>query len=103
MFIVKAEVIEAAGSRSYQIYETEAVRVASSTMHSATSASHVPAPIDPDFEVELMDLDGRVKRTLYVGYGIDHYRAVYIMNANGKTVDSVYPHPANVPIQQAAI
>lgn len=100
MFIVKAEVIQAAGTRSYQIYEAEAVRVAPSTMCSATSASHVPAPIDPDMDVELTDIDGRVKRTLYVGSGIDHYCAAYIMNAQGKTVDTVYPHPANAPAQQ---
>jgi hypothetical protein len=60
---------------------------------SMAQQSHGPSP---EIEVELTDVDGRPHRTLYVGMGLDHYCAVYIMNAQGKTVDSVYPGPRSV-------
>lgn len=86
MFIIKAEVRQDTGPSSYQLYATEAVNV----RPSRTAQSHGPSP---ELEVEMTDIDGRTRRTLYVGYGLDHYCAVYIMNAQGKTVDTVYPGP----------
>lgn len=89
MFIVKAEVRTQTGPNSYQLYATEAVRVG------PTRSAQAPGP-SPEIDVELTDVDGQVRRTLYVGPGIDHYCAVYIMNAQGKTVDSVYPGPRSI-------
>jgi hypothetical protein len=89
VFIVKAEVRTETGPTTYQLYATEAVRVAASR----SAQSHGPSP---EIEVQLTDIDGRVRRTLDVGQGIDHYCAVYIMNAQGKTVDSVYPGPRSI-------
>lgn len=89
MFIVKAEVRSEVGPATYQLYTSEAVRVT----RSRSAQSHGPSP---EIDVELTDIDGRVKRTLEVGQGMDHYCAVYIMNAQGKTVDSVYPGPRSI-------
>lgn len=89
MFIVKAEVRTQTGPNTYQLYATEAVRVAGSR----SAQSEGPSP---EIDVELTDIDGRVRRTLEVGQGIDHYCAVYIMNAQGKTVDTVYPGPRTI-------
>lgn len=89
MFIVKAEVRQETGPQSYQLYATEAVRVAP---HRGAQ-SHGPSP---EIEVELNDVDGRTRKTLHVGQGIEHYCAVYIMNAQGKTIDTVYPGPRSI-------
>jgi hypothetical protein len=89
VFIVKAEVRQDIGPNKYQLYTAEAVRVG------PTTSAQAPGPC-PEIDVDLCDIDGRVKKTLYVGPGIDHYCAVYIMNAQGKTVDSVYPGPRSI-------
>jgi hypothetical protein len=92
MFLVKAEVRSDVGPQNYQLFKSESVRV---ERHLGASS---PGP-SPDREVVLCDVDGSPRKTLMVGNGLDHYSAVYIMNENGKTVDTVYPGPAatNVP------
>lgn len=89
MFIVKAEARQDTGPQSYQLYATEAVRVGPPR----AGQSHGPSP---ELEVELIDVDGRTRKTLYVGPELDHYCAVYIMNAQGKTVDCVYSGPRSL-------
>jgi len=93
MFIIKAETRQAGnGGAGYSMYDAERVRVAKSTI-----AGSDPGPY-PELEVWLYDASGHEKAILYVGHGLDHFSHVYIMNANGKTVDSVYPGPAPAAI-----
>ena len=87
MFVVKAEVRSDAGPANYSLFQAERVRVAKSTI-----AGTDPRPY-PELEVWLYDQQNNCHETLYVGNGLDHYCAVYIMNERGKTVDSVYPGP----------
>jgi hypothetical protein len=84
MFIVKAEVRKDIGPNGYQLFTAESVQVA------PTRSAQCPGP-SPEIDVDLCDRDGRCFKTLYVGLSIDHYCAIYIMNAQGKTIDSVYP------------
>ncbi len=92
MFIVKAEVSSHSGP-NFQLFQAEAVNVRRSSLNGVNSDRPFVAP---DMEVELTDIDGRPGKILYVGYGQDHYSTVYIMNAQGKTVDSVYPGPRSI-------
>lgn len=91
MFIVKAEVRQDVGPQTYQLYEAPAVRVGRPEMV-------VQSSNDPELSVSLCDLDGQRFKSLDVGHGIGHYSAVYIMNEKGKTIDSVYPGPAPLPV-----
>lgn len=97
MFIIKAELrstspVSAPAGGGYSMFQAERVRVCKSTIGSQ-SAPGVPQSIDPELEVWLYDQAGNNHETLYVGHGLDHFCAVYIMNERGKTVDSVYPGP----------
>jgi hypothetical protein len=97
MFIIKAETRQAGSNGAgYSMYDAERVRVAKSTI-----AGTDPVPY-PELEVWLYDASGHEKAILYVGHGLDHFSHVYIMNANGKTVDSVYPGPAPATTQANA-
>lgn len=89
MFILKAEVRKDIGPNGYQLFTAESVHVA------PTRSAQSPGPC-PEIDVELCDRDGRSLKTLYVGPGIEHYCAVYIMNAQGKTIDTVYPGPRSI-------
>jgi hypothetical protein len=89
MFIVKAEVSSQVGPSTYQLYTAECVRVGAYLGNQSSGPG-------PEIEVQLTDIDGRVDKSLNVGNGIDHFCAVYIMNAQGKTVDSVYPGPRRI-------
>lgn len=93
MFIIKAELRSDVGPTSYSLFQAQRVAVAKSTIASCGSPGQ-PCPPDPELEVRLFDEQHNCRETLYVGYGLDHFCAVYIMNERGKTVDSVYPGPA---------
>lgn len=100
MFIVKAEIRSNVGPANYELFTSTFVRVAKPGGDCAQSPG-----IPPDLYVYLGD-DRTVpaKEILGVGYGLDQYAAVYIMNDRGKTIDTVYPGPepirsaANVPV-----
>jgi hypothetical protein len=89
MFIVKAEVL--AGG-PFQMYEADAVHVR--RLDTSMAGSNPPA----EAQVDLVDPDGRVQRTLEVGRSVDHYGAVYIMNSRGTTVERVYPKPSSARV-----
>lgn len=89
MFIVKAEVRQNLGPQTYHLFEAQSVRVSKPEM-----VGTYPLP-PPELSVSLCDLDGQTSKSLDVGHALHHYSAVYIMNAQGKTVDSVYPGPAS--------
>lgn len=88
MFIVKAEVRSDIGPTTYQLFESQSVRVGKPEYFGT-----YPLP-GADVFVSLCDADGHIYKSLEVGNSLHHYCAVYIMNAHGKTVDSVYPFPA---------
>lgn len=85
MFIVKAEVRQQVGPQAYHLFEAPSVRVGKADCVSVTAIT--------EKVVHLCDLDGMTFKSLGVGYGLEDYSAVYVMNDKGKTVDSVYPGP----------
>lgn len=92
MFIVKAEI----KSGDYRLFNCERVSV---RKYSVPQSVGVPTSAnDPEREVWLYDNQNHELETLYVGNGLEQYSAVYIMNAQGKTVDSVYPGPSDVRV-----
>lgn len=86
MFIVKAEVRPTGvGPIAYHLFEAPSVRVG--------KADCVDLKAITEKAVHLCDLDGMTFKSLGVGYGLEDYSAVYIMNERGKTVDTVHPGP----------
>lgn len=84
MFIIKAEIHADAAPQPYTLLTANRICVRA---HQGAQSNGVA----PDFEVELMDAQVNTFETLYVGKGLDHYSAIYVMNERGKTVESVYP------------
>lgn len=97
MFTVKAEVQTQTGPTTFQLYQAASVHVRKSTTNGANGPGQPPY-VAPDIEVTLQDDQNRWIRSLEVGTGLDHYSAVYVMNERGKTVESIYPGPRNVPV-----
>jgi hypothetical protein len=85
MFIVKAEVRSDVGPQAYHLFEAPSVRVG--------KAESIALNAITEKVVHLCDLDGQTCKSLGVGWGLEDYIAVYIMNERGKTVDTVYPGP----------
>lgn len=100
MFTVKAEVNTQTGPTTFQLYQAASVHVRKANMN-GQNAPGMPPYVAPEIEIELQDEQNRNVRFLYVGTGLDHYCAVYVMNERGKTVQSIYPGP-NVPLERAA-
>lgn len=87
MFIIKAVVRSDVGPEPYTLFTAERIRV------TKPPSSEPPRPTsvnDPQLCVWLTDDHNDSKDILYVGSGIDQYCSVYIMNAQGKTVDSIH-------------
>jgi hypothetical protein len=95
MFVVKAIVQSrnSSGRDAFTMFNCARVRVRPSTMN-GVNGPNAPAYTPHDFEVELLTETNDVLDVLCVGSAMEHYQDVYIMNEQGKTVDSVHPYPA---------
>lgn len=102
MFTVKAEANTQHGpATTFQLYQAASVSVRKSTVNGANGPGQ-PAYVAPDIDVELCDEHQRCLCLLQVGNGFDHYRAVYVMNERGKTVETIYPAPRDGVTKSAA-
>lgn len=74
---------------SHSLFEAHAVRCRPSQTNGCNGPGQ-PAYVPPDWDLELLDADGRVTQTLQIGPALDHYQTVYVMNQAGKTIETIH-------------